>query len=74
MTGTGSEGPHETVDDQFQVLGYIESGAVRPLLAGTYRLSQFHDAQRAFMAKGFVGNLVVVPDARWDEVGAPHAA
>ena len=57
-----------------RLVGYIESGAVRPLLAGTYRLSQFHDAQRAFMAKGFVGNLVVVPDARWDEVGAPHAA
>ena len=39
---------------------------------GTYRLSDFHRAQTEFMAKGFVGNLVVVPDAKWDDVGAPH--
>ena len=57
-----------------RLVGYIESGTIRPLLGGTYPLSRFHDAQRAFMAKGFVGNLVVVPDAKWDEVGAPHAA
>lgn len=41
---------------------YIESGRLKPLLAGTYPLSRFHDAQRAFMEKGFVGKLVVVPD------------
>ena len=57
-----------------RLVGYIESGAVRPLLAGTYRLSDFHRAQADFMAKGFIGNLVVVPDTKWDEVGAPHAA
>ena len=56
-----------------RVVRYIEEGSIRPLLAGVYRLSEFHAAQRAFMAKGFVGNLVVVPDAKWDEVGAPHA-
>ncbi len=54
--------------------GYIESGTIRPLLGGTYRLSDFHHAQRDFMAKSFIGNLVVVPDAKWDQVGAPHAA
>lgn len=53
--------------------GYIESGAVRPLLGGTYRLSEFHRAQTDFMAKGFVGKLVVVPDRKWEEVGAAHA-
>lgn len=57
-----------------RLVGYIESGTIRPLLASTHRLSEFHDAQRAFMAKGFIGNLVVVPDAKWDAVGAPHAA
>ncbi len=56
-----------------RLLDYIESGEIRPLLGGTYRLSEFHRAQRDFMAKGFVGNLVVVPDAKWDEIGAPHA-
>ena len=57
-----------------RLVAYIETGAVRPLLAGTYRLSDFHRAQSDFMAKRFIGNLVVVPDAHWDEVGAPHAA
>jgi NADPH:quinone reductase-like Zn-dependent oxidoreductase len=56
-----------------RLVGYIESGTIRPLLGGTYRLSDFHRAQSDFMAKGFVGNLVVVPDAKWDEIGAPHA-
>lgn len=57
-----------------RLVGYIESGAIRPLLGGTYKLSDFHRAQTDFMAKGFIGNLVVVPDAKWDEVGARHAA
>ncbi len=57
-----------------RVVAYIETKAIRPLLGGTYRLSDFHRAQTEFMAKRFIGNLVVVPDAKWDEIGAPHAA
>ncbi|MDE0805634.1 MAG: alcohol dehydrogenase family protein [Acidimicrobiales bacterium] len=56
-----------------RLVRYIEAGAIRPLLGGTYPLSEFHRAQTEFMAKGFIGNLVVVPDRRWDEIGAPHA-
>jgi len=57
-----------------RLVGYIEDGKIRALLSGTYKLSDFHRAQSDFMAKKFVGKLVVVPDAKWDEVGAPHAA
>jgi NADPH:quinone reductase-like Zn-dependent oxidoreductase len=46
-----------------RLIGYIESGKIRPLVGGTYRLSDFHRAQSDFMAKNFVGKLVVVPDA-----------
>jgi NADPH:quinone reductase-like Zn-dependent oxidoreductase len=53
-----------------RLVGYIEAGKVRALVGGLYRLSEFHAAQRAFMAKDFVGKLVVVPDAKWDEVNA----
>ena len=53
---------------------YIERGEIKPLLHGTYRLSDVHRAQQEFMDKSFIGNLVVVPDAKWDEIGAPHAA
>ncbi len=57
-----------------RLVRYIEAGRLRPLLAGAYRLSDFHRAQSDFMAKSFVGKLVVVPDAKWDEIGRPHAA
>ena len=52
-----------------RLLSYIEDGWIKPLLAGTYKLSDFHRAQQDFMGKGFVGKLVVVPDAKWEGVG-----
>lgn len=55
-----------------RLLQYIEEGRIRSLLDRTYRLSDFHNAQTAFMSKSFIGKLVVVPDSKWDEVGAPH--
>lgn len=48
-----------------RLVRYIEEGRLRPLLHGTYRLSDFHRAQEHFMSKDFVGKLVVVPDAKW---------
>ncbi|MDX1635760.1 MAG: alcohol dehydrogenase family protein [Marinobacter sp.] len=56
-----------------RLLRYIEEGKIRSLLDRTYKLSDFHEAQTAFMSKSFIGKLVVVPDSQWDEVGAPHA-
>ncbi len=47
-----------------RLLGYIEAGRIRPALAGVYPLSEFHRAQADFIAKGFVGKLVVAPDQR----------
>jgi len=49
-----------------RVVDYIEAGKLKPLLAGRFRLSDIHAAQKAFMAKKFVGKLVVVPDAVLD--------
>ena len=43
------------------VVGYIERGEVRPVLAATYPLSELRAAQRAFIDKDHVGNIVVVP-------------
>ena len=56
-----------------RLVRYIEEGRIRAVLAGCRRLSEFHDAQREFMAKRFVGKLVVVPDARWEMARAPFA-
>jgi NADPH:quinone reductase-like Zn-dependent oxidoreductase len=46
-----------------RIVRYIEDKKIRPLVGGVYPLSQFHRAQADFVAKGFVGKLVVVPDA-----------
>lgn len=39
----------------------IESGDVRPIVADTYPLHDIAKAQERFLAKDFVGNLVLVP-------------
>ena len=45
-----------------QLLNYIESAKIKPSLFATYPLSEFHQAQTDFMAKGYIGKLVVMPD------------
>jgi NADPH:quinone reductase-like Zn-dependent oxidoreductase len=45
-----------------QLLNYIESAKIKPSLFATYPLSEFHRAQTDFMAKGYIGKLVVMPD------------
>ena len=43
------------------LVGYIERGEIRPLLAGTWPLADLREAQEAFLQKGHVGNYVVIP-------------
>jgi NADPH:quinone reductase-like Zn-dependent oxidoreductase len=45
-----------------RLVRYIEERKIRPIVGGIYPLSDFHRAQTDFMAKNFVGKLVVVPD------------
>lgn len=51
--------PHIFTD----LLGYIEREEIRPLVAGTYPLSDLPAAQTAFMEKAYIGNIVVLPEA-----------
>jgi NADPH:quinone reductase-like Zn-dependent oxidoreductase len=44
------------------LVGYIERGEVRPLLAASYPLADLVKAQEAFIAKRHVGNIVVTMD------------
>ncbi len=48
------------------LLGYIRTGKVQPLLDRVYALSQIHRAQQDFISKQFFGKLVVVPDRFYD--------
>jgi len=41
------------------IISYIEAGEIKPVLAATYRLKDFHEAQTAFIEKKHTGNIVV---------------
>jgi NADPH:quinone reductase-like Zn-dependent oxidoreductase len=41
------------------LVGYIERGEIKPLLAATYPLEQLHAAQQAFIEKKHTGNIVL---------------
>ena len=44
-----------------KLVGYIERGEIKPVLAAEFNLTELHDAQRAFIAKSHIGNIVVCP-------------
>ncbi len=49
-------------DEVFEnLVKYIESGEIRPLVAGTYPLSCIAKAQEDFLAKNHTGQLVLIP-------------
>ncbi|SFG39506.1 alcohol dehydrogenase family protein [Neptunomonas qingdaonensis] len=43
------------------LIQYIERGEIKPLIAKTYPLQQISEAQQDFMAKKFIGKLVLLP-------------
>jgi NADPH:quinone reductase-like Zn-dependent oxidoreductase len=43
------------------LVGYIERGEIRPLIAKTFPLEHIADAQREFLEKRHVGNFVLIP-------------
>ena len=45
------------------LVGYIERGEIRPLVAKTFPLKDIAEAQEVFLAKRFTGKLVLIPPA-----------
>jgi NADPH:quinone reductase-like Zn-dependent oxidoreductase len=43
------------------LISYIESGEIRPLLAKTFPLESIAQAQAEFMEKAHIGNFVLIP-------------
>lgn len=43
------------------LVGYIERGEIRPVVAATFPLSAIVEAQRAFLTKQHVGKIVLIP-------------
>ena len=42
-----------------KLVSYIEKGEIKPVLAQEFPLADLHDAQRAFIEKAHIGNIVV---------------
>lgn len=50
-------------DEIFEsLIDYIERGEIRPLVSNTYSLRDIAIAQRDFLAKNFIGKLVLIPE------------
>jgi len=43
------------------LVGYIENGEIRPLLAKEFSLNDIKKAQEEFLAKKHIGNIVILP-------------
>jgi NADPH:quinone reductase-like Zn-dependent oxidoreductase len=63
---------HGTRAEIDPLMDWIRSGQLKPVLHGTFRLSDLHEAEHYFANRGssFIGKIVVVPDAEWAEHGA----
>ncbi|WP_282040542.1 zinc-binding dehydrogenase [Halomonas alimentaria] len=66
---------HGTREEAEQLIAWIRSGELRPVLHAAFRLSELHTAERYFVSRGsnFLGKIVIVPDSQWNEHGAPFA-
>lgn len=66
---------HGTRAEAEQLVGWIRSGALKPVLHGAFKLSDLHRAERYFVERGagYLGKIVIVPDAQWSEHGERYA-
>jgi NADPH:quinone reductase-like Zn-dependent oxidoreductase len=66
---------HGTREEAEQLVEWIRTGELKPVLHAAFKLSELHEAERYFVNRGsnYLGKIVVVPDAQWAEHGAPFA-
>jgi NADPH:quinone reductase-like Zn-dependent oxidoreductase len=66
---------HGTREEAGQLVAWIRSGQLRPVLHAAFRLSELHQAERYFVNRNsnYLGKIVIVPDAEWDQHGAAFA-
>lgn len=66
---------HGTREEAEQLVAWIRSGQLKPVLHAAFRLSALHEAERYFVNRGsdYLGKIVIVPDSQWREHGAPFA-
>lgn len=66
---------HGTREEAGRLIEWIRAGQLRPVLHGTFRLSDIHRAEAYFVDRGsdYLGKIVIVPDSEWEASGQPYA-
>ncbi len=66
---------HGTREEAEQLVAWIRSGQLKPVLHAAFKLSELHEAESYFVNRGndYLGKIVIVPDAQWQTRGAPFA-
>lgn len=66
---------HGTREEAEQLIEWIRSGDLKPVLHAAFKLSELHTAERYFVNRGsnYLGKIVIVPDAQWAVHGALFA-
>lgn len=66
---------HGTREEAEQLVAWIRSGQLKPVLHAAFKLSELHEAERYFVNRNsnYLGKIVIVPDAQWAEHGSPFA-
>ncbi|RCV87227.1 zinc-binding dehydrogenase [Billgrantia montanilacus] len=66
---------HGTREEAEQLIEWIRTGQLKPVLHAAFKLSNLHDAESYFVNRGsnYLGKIVIVPDSQWAEHGAPYA-
>ncbi len=66
---------HGTRDEADQLIEWIRDGSLRPVLHGTFRLSDIHRAEEYFVGRGsdYIGKMAIVPDTEWAAHGERFA-
>lgn len=66
---------HGTREEAEQLITWIRSGDLKPVLHAAFKLSELHRAEEYFVNRGshYLGKIVIVPDAQWQQHGAPYA-
>ncbi|MDX1694664.1 MAG: zinc-binding dehydrogenase [Ketobacteraceae bacterium] len=67
---------HGTRDEAAQLMEWIRQGELKPVLHGTFRLSDLHKAEHYFSENrrsDYLGKIVIVPDSQWQVHGEEFA-
>ncbi len=66
---------HGTRDEAEQLIRWIRDGYLKPVLHGTFKLSDIHKAEDYFVnrSSNYIGKIAIVPDSEWEQHGRQYA-